>query len=401
MNLLLVTGRFPQRSETFIYRKVVALAKRGHHVTVATRGAGDWSLYPDARPETLQIIELPPDHTLRDPRRAWAALQAGLRLTARHARAARALYQRCRIDERTRMDPNRMFLRHLPFVALDADVVHFEFLSLGAMYPLVATVLDAPIVVSCRGRDVHTLELQPPAERAAAIACLQQASAIHCVSSEMAGEVQRLTGRSDGLWVNRPAVDTDVITPSKDRASAGPLRLVATGRLVWKKGFDYLLTALARCAARGIDFHAEILGDGELKKSLRFAIEDLGLADKVSLVGAVSSAEVLERMRAADVFVLSSLEEGISNAVLEAMASGLPIVTTTAGGMAEAVTDGCEGFVVPVRDADALAAAIAALAHDPQLRVSMGRAARERAELEFSITRQVETFEALYRSITS
>jgi colanic acid/amylovoran biosynthesis glycosyltransferase len=175
---------------------------------------------------------------------------------------------------------------------------------------------------------------------------------------------------------------------------------VATGRLVWKKGFDYLLTALARVAARGVDFHADILGDGELKKSLRYAIEDLGLDKRVTLVGAVSSSEVLSRMREADVFVLSSLEEGISNAVLEAMATGLPIVTTAAGGMAEAITDGEEGFLVPVRDADALARAIEALV-DPALRVRMGRAARRRAEQDFSLNRQAQTFESIYQAVVA
>ncbi len=399
MRVLLVTGRFPVRSETFIYRKAVALARRGHEVTVATRGAGEWDLYPDPLPPGVRVVELPPDHSLRDPRRAWAALTETAAGTARSWSSARQLYERCRTDPRTRDDPRRHYVRHLPLLDLRPQLVHFEFLGLGTMYPLAAELLDVPMIVSCRGSDVHTLELQPAAERDAAIECLRRAAAVHCVSAKMATEVERITGRAAGLWVNRPALDVERITPARTRDKPHPIRLLATGRLVWIKGFDYLLAAAGELARRGVAFRLEILGDGELKKSLRYAIEDLGLQDSVSLVGAVSASEVLDRMQAADMFVLSSLGEGISNAVLEAMATGLPIVTTAAGGMAEAVGDGREGVVVPVRDSKALADAIERLALDSELRARMGAAARTRAEREFSIARQVETFEKIYRYV--
>lgn len=174
--------------------------------------------------------------------------------------------------------------------------------------------------------------------------------------------------------------------------------IVAVGRLVWKKGFDYLLAALARLKREGIAVKAQIIGDGDLYPRLRFSIEDLSLEPEVELVGPLTSRQVLERMREADLFVLSSHEEGISNAALEAMACGLPVVTTDAGGMAEAVYDGVEGFVVPVRDIGALADRIRALAANPALRERMGRAARARVEREFSLTSQAERFEAIYRA---
>jgi glycosyltransferase involved in cell wall biosynthesis len=204
--------------------------------------------------------------------------------------------------------------------------------------------------------------------------------------------------RREGVWVNRPAVDTTVIAPRPPR-HAGPIKLLATGRLVWKKGFDYLLAAIATLVRRGVDLRAEIVGDGELRSLLRFSIHDLGIAAHVTLAGPLRSDEVLAKMQDTDVFVLSSHEEGISNAALEAMASGVPIVTTNAGGMAEAVNDGVEGFVVSVRDVTALADRIECLARDAALRARMGQAARIRAERDFALARQLDTFEALYRSV--
>lgn len=397
MDLLLVVGSFPLRSETFIYRKVVALARRGHQVTVATRRIGDWSLFPDGLPPNARVIELLPDHSLRDPRRVLSAVR-GLSHLGTSLSRVRGLYETCQRDERTKRAARKHFLRHAPFLGFRPDLVHFEFLSLGAMYPLAGEITGAPVVVSCRGADLHTLELRDSVERQAAIDCLLSARGIHCVSAEMAEEVARISGRRSQVWVNRPAVDVNAIRPRSGERLPGRLRLLATGRLVWKKGFDYLLASLALLAERGVDFEAEILGDGELKSELRFSIGDLGLADRVRLAGGVPPAEVLARLSQTDIFMLSSVEEGISNAVLEAMASGVPVVTTNAGGMAEAVTDGVEGFVVPVRDVARFADRLEVLARDPALRASMGRAARERAEREFSITRQVDEFEKIYMS---
>lgn len=399
MDLLLVTGGFPKRSETFIYRKTIGLARRGHRVTMATRSIGDWSLYPDPFPSSIRVMELLPDYSLRLPHRAIPALAGAMGLAARDLRGAMEVRAQCLRDPRTKDDPARQFLRHLPFSQLRPRVVHFEFLSLGAMYPLAREILRAPMVVSCRGNDLHTLELRPERERNAMLECLRTADAVHAVSQEMANEVARVSGRKTGVWVNRPAVEVERIQPRSHDGTRGPLRILATGRLVWKKGFDYLLAALQRLAQRGVAFRAEILGDGELRPQLRYSIVDLGLEPYVTLGGAVSSAEVLQRLQDTDVFVLSSVEEGISNAVLEAMASAVPIVTTTAGGMAEAVTDGIEGFVVGVRDVAALADRIEQLAGDPDRRIAMGLAARARAERDFTLARQLSVFEDIYASI--
>jgi len=99
------------------------------------------------------------------------------------------------------------------------------------------------------------------------------------------------------------------------------------------------------------------------------------------------------------VFLLSSLSEGISNAALEAMACGLPVVTTDCGGMREAVTDGIEGFVVPVRDPEAMAEALLRLWKDPELRRRMGEAARERVLREFRLDQQISAFLALFKDV--
>lgn len=399
LDLCLLTGRFPQISELFVYRKAVALARRDHRVRVLARAPGHHEHFPDPLPPTLQVELLPPDMSLREPSRAFAMATRTARQAIRSPAAMVKLYRKCAADPRTRDDLRRNFVRHLPLVNRRADIIHFEFLGTGAMYQIASDISDAPVVVSCRGSDIHLFDLRPAPVRDAMLAFLHNAAAVHCVSNEMAANVAALIGDRAKIRVNRPAVDTAAIRPRPDRRSDAAFHIVATGRLSWHKGFDYLLAALALLKNQGIRFTATILGDGELMSPMRFSRIDLGLEDILELRGAVTSAEVLAELQRADVFVLSSHNEGISNAALEAMASGVPVVSTRVGGMPEAIDDGVEGSLVPPRDVEALAAAIESLAANRSLAAEMGRAARRRAERDFSIERQTTVFEAMYREL--
>jgi glycosyltransferase involved in cell wall biosynthesis len=132
---------------------------------------------------------------------------------------------------------------------------------------------------------------------------------------------------------------------------------------------------------------------------LLFTINDLGLTDIVTWGGRLRPDEVVARLQQSDIFLLSSLSEGISNAVLEAMACGLPVVTTNVGGMAEAIADGIEGLLVPPRDPVAMADALAYLWARPEVRRQMGQAGRERVLADFDLDDQITAFEALFRSV--
>jgi colanic acid/amylovoran biosynthesis glycosyltransferase len=149
----------------------------------------------------------------------------------------------------------------------------------------------------------------------------------------------------------------------------------------------------------GCDVELEIIGEGVDRQRLLFGIQDLGLSDCVRLSGGLPADVVRERLQNADLFLLSSVSEGLSNAALEAMATGLPVVTTDCGGMREAVSDGVEGFVVPVRDVERMAAALGRLAEDAELRVRMGAAARVRVLKEFTLEGQVRAFTELLEEV--
>lgn len=158
-------------------------------------------------------------------------------------------------------------------------------------------------------------------------------------------------------------VDTSLFHPScSSRLGTHPTRLLFVGLLSDShiKGVPYLLKALAQLKEQHSDWHLDIVGDGPARVGYEDLVADLGLTDKVTFHGLKSKREVAEFMRKADIFVLSSLLENLPCVLIEAQATGLPIIATHVGGIPE-IVDEETGILVPPGDADSLAKAIALL----------------------------------------
>lgn len=175
---------------------------------------------------------------------------------------------------------------------------------------------------------------------------------------------------------------------------ADALIVGTVGRLADVKDHATLLDALQLLTTDRIPVLGVIAGDGPLKSSLASSIVARGLQDRVRLLGYRADVETV--LAALDIFVLSSQSEGLPMAILEAMASGLPVVSTRVGGVEEVLEEGRTGLLVEPRSPDALAKAIAHLAGDRQRRERMGSAGRERARREFSLEAMVADYERLY-----
>jgi colanic acid/amylovoran biosynthesis glycosyltransferase len=183
--------------------------------------------------------------------------------------------------------------------------------------------------------------------------------------------------------------------------SSAPPFIVAVGRLIAKKGFANLIHACGALAERGKLFRCEIIGEGPLKEELSAQIEQLDLQNCIVLSGAKPQREVRQRLAAANVFVLSSVVDpqgGMDNlptVIMEAMATGLPVVSTNIGGIPEMVVQNETGFLVQSDDAVALAGAIEKVIDDRSLAQKLGHAGHERARELFSIEKNVRKLCAL------
>ena len=183
--------------------------------------------------------------------------------------------------------------------------------------------------------------------------------------------------------------------------SSDPPLIVGIGRLIAKKGFANLIRACAVLVERGRSFRCEIFGEGPLGNQLHGQIEELGLTELVQLPGAKPQHELRERLAGSGVFVLPSVPEaegGMDNlptVIMEAMATGLPVVSTRIGGIPEMVIENETGFLVQPEDAVALAGAIEKVTSDRSLGQKLGQAGYDRAQKVFSIEKNVHELCAL------
>jgi len=176
-------------------------------------------------------------------------------------------------------------------------------------------------------------------------------------------------------------------------ASAEIPLITAVGQLKEKKGFAYLLEACHILKENGYNFHCKIIGEGPLQSALEQKIQELSLDDRVTLCGALPHESVIDQMKSSTMFVLPCVtgsdgdRDGIPNAILEAMAMKLPVISTIHSGIPEVITDGVNGLLVAPADHEALAQAIARLLDEPQLGRQMGERGRQTVDENFDARR--------------
>jgi sugar transferase (PEP-CTERM/EpsH1 system associated) len=199
-------------------------------------------------------------------------------------------------------------------------------------------------------------------------------------------------------------VDTDRFTSSAPIAQEGgrggmPITIGTVGRLDPVKNQESLLRSFATLRRQGHNVRLAIVGDGPLRETLVSTAHRLGIAEDVAFAGA--RADVAELLRDFDVFVLPSHNEGISNTILEAMATGLPVVATRVGGNPELVSDGATGCLYDPADPDGLESALLPYLRDATLRRTHGSAGRARVVQDFSLSAMVRRYLEMYDELVT
>ena len=208
----------------------------------------------------------------------------------------------------------------------------------------------------------------------------------------------------DRVFAFRNCIDLDEFAPHCFDSDADGARALFIGSVGPRKGAFDLLDAMGYAKSRGCLLHSWIAGheegEGEMLKA-RARLHELQLEDLCELVGIVRGEKKTELLNKASLFVLPSYNEGLPMAVLEAMASGLAVVTTPVGGIPEVVKDGDNGYLIAPGDVSALAQRLMFLASDPHLREVMGKRRREIAERELDVKPYVQRLVALYESLVA
>jgi sugar transferase (PEP-CTERM/EpsH1 system associated) len=277
----------------------------------------------------------------------------------------------------------------------------------GAIEAIPAACLaGVPIVIhSEHGYEVETITGLPSHRRLLRRAAYAMADAVFTVSVELrAYHAKQAWVSQKHIRVIHNGVDTARFSPRPEiqqevrrrfGLSAHAFVVGAVGRMVSIKDYQTLLRAAELLAGKGVDLQVVFVGSGpELSGLQQTAEASAHLSGHVRFLGTVpDTAEILNAM---DAFVLPSLSEGMSNTLLEAMASGLAVVATNVGGNPELVVDGSSGYLFPPGDSQALASVLEELSRDPERRCQAGQAARRRALDEFSLDGMISNYRNLY-----
>jgi glycosyltransferase involved in cell wall biosynthesis len=211
-------------------------------------------------------------------------------------------------------------------------------------------------------------------------------------AADVARRVERVPARK--VQVIRNGIDLTGFPAANRKALEGDGRAISVGRLHAVKDQATLLRATRRIVDVRPEFRLALVGDGPERQGLEQLRRELALEESVRLAG--ERNDVGERLSQSDLFMLSSLSEGVSLTLLEAMAAGLPVIATDVGGNREVVAHGETGFLVPPGSPEAIASAALSLIDDPARALAMGRAGRKRIEQIFDLGIVVRRYEALY-----
>ncbi len=207
------------------------------------------------------------------------------------------------------------------------------------------------------------------------------------------------------IHVIRCGVDLDAFRLVPDRCIGETIQLTSVGSLIEKKGHTLLIQACKELKTRGIRFHCVIIGEGSLEPSLRALIQELDVQDEVVLVGRQTQTWVRERLGQTDIFVLACVvtqdgdRDGIPVAIMEAMAMGVPVISTPVTGIPELIQHDTTGLLTPEQDARQLAEAILRLAQDQSLREKLSRQGRKMIEQNYDIQKNVNQLLAVFQQL--
>lgn len=391
MHVAYVCSHYPAPSHSFIQREVAAVRQHGMSVTTCSvwRAARDQVLSQADQRDLEETVALLPARAstvlsahvaaLRThPGRYLRTLAESIRLSppGLRARTWRLFYFAEAVLLWRRLAGHRELHLHAQFADGASDVALLT-ASLGGPGWSFGLAVHGPVEFY----DVSSNRLATKLDRARLVVAISDF-----------GRSQLLTLMDEAEWskvhVVRCGVEPAVFEVAPARPATGPLRILCVGRLVHLKGQSLLLEAIAELRDEGIAAELVLVGDGPKRAALERQAERLAVSDAVEFAGAVGQDEIPARYRAADLFCLPSFAEGLPVVLMEAMAVGLPVISTRIMGIPELVEDGVNGWLIAPARVDELVAALRDAAEtSADRRAELGRAGRRRVLEEFDVHR--------------
>lgn len=401
-----ILHRFPYLTETFILREMHWLRQGGIDVQIFSLLPPQHGVVHDRATEML------PD-THYSAMFSWEILAAQMhffwRAPLRYLRSLANLVWQTYREPKVLLRALALFPKSVLFARrmkeLEIDHIHAHFVWLeGLAAGVVKDLLDVtfsihPHAFGLFGRNQRNVKKE-----------LENATRVVTVSEYHRAFIADLSSSiaPEDIQVVHYGIETDHFTPAAAPPSQ-PSRILSVGRPIEKKGHEYLIDACRRLAERGFDFQCEIVvgGSGGLRDALQHRIDRHRLTNQVRLLNMYGEDEIVELYRRSHVFALGCVvaasgdRDGLPNVLIEALACGLPVVTTPVAGIPELVEDMETGLLVPERDAVALADALERLLTDEDLRRHLGTRGRAAVQAGFEAKDNAAAMAAIFRRIVT
>ncbi len=399
---------FPILSETFILNQIAGMIDRGCEVDIYAECRGDSSkIHPlvakyQLQQRTYYLPELPDD--------LWKRLARGLPLIAHYAQKCplqlwRSLYPFPLTDLTL-----SLWLLHtvIPNLDRDYDIIHCQF-GTQSYRGLAFRQVNAPtakLITTFRGYDISSFVQQKGENVYQQLFRHGDFFLTNC--DFFRNKAISIGCPPEKIKVNRSGLDGDRFTYQPcSLPEDGWIQIATIGRLVEKKGIEYVIRALAQLIPTYPQIRYKIVGEGPLRNHLSELIQELNLTNNVELMGWRNETEIVDILSKTQIFVAPSItaadgnQDAPINVLKEAMAIGLPVVSTYHGGIPELVEDGKSGFLVPEKDASALADKLSYLIEHPELWSSMGQAGREYVLQHYNLRQLNDDLMNVYRSLVN
>lgn len=407
MRVAFIVEKFPNISETFILDEIVGLIRRGLDVDVyALRRGTAADIHPAYAKYRLRERTVYGVPAVRDRLgRLLAAVPATLQMLRRNP----AAFVICALTRKRGIQSRTFVSLARAFVDSDRtyDIVHAHFGPNGVRAQVLraAHVFRAPLVTTFHGYDATSFVTDHGSSAYRDLAA--RGDRFLAVSQSMAKAMRSIGFPTERTSIMPLGVDCSTFTANTIDEQQHSVRVVSIGRFVEKKGLEFGIRAVAEAHARYPDLTYDIVGDGDLRASLESTVAQLGAGGFITFHGYKNQDEIGALLRGSDIMLAPSVTaangdmESMPIVIKEAMARGLPVVSTRHAGIPEIVVDGVTGLLADERDHKALAQHLVSLATDGRRRHEFGGAARSVIESKFDNERLIDDLVSLYREVVA
>jgi len=402
MKIAFLVNQFPSVSETFVLNQIVGLINLGHDVHVFASKAGS---SVEAHDSCKKYDLSKKTHYYRIPKNKIFRIFEAILFIIKYAPGnSKVIFRSLNIFRYgTQAGSLSLLFMSIPLLGRGPfDIIHSQFGTLGLFAVSLNQILagKCKLVTSIRGYDVTVFLKEHPGIYHE---LFREGDLFLPVCEFLKERLLQEGCEGKKIVVHYSGIDCSKFEYiQRQRVPGEPIKVLTIARLIEKKGVSFAIEAMAHLLSKGEKIEYRIVGDGMLRENLQRLIEGVGIERHVKLLGWKTHEEVKSLLEESHVLVAPSLtseigdQEGIPNAIKEAMASGLPVISTLHSGIPELVSDGESGLLVPEKDAASLAEALAYLISHPEICKKMGQAGRRQVEQKFDTNSLNKKLEELY-----